>query len=715
MTQCRGTKVDSVVKGSFRWVFRIVVVICALVRGCFSQNQNQQQQLQQQADMNQRIAELYNEFQENPRDADARFNLAWASLIANGIQPHTKDLLKSAFNPYEVDVPLYQNRPYKSFLAAHLIGRYAKELRDSKESQIFLHLAYDISRHKLFPDKGIGDICTHLQLATDLTFYPTSNQEVDESVANVEKWANKLIDLISVQKHQDAHIDVEWLGKSMPGFNRDPYNHCILSLFPLSFYYRADVARIANLFYQMAILAFPKLMYTAQHVKDFDAAQALARAETNNSSTSIVQSCVDRKIRLGVVSSTLSEGHSVSDDFGGVLQRLDRELFDVSYHYVHEKYMGEDAAFLTANPTDTLYHYHQSDTEVLDGAWLRRIGKELEEFRFDMILYLDLTMSTYARRLGMERLAPVQINTHGHPITSGIPRDTMQHFVSWAEAELPLEASQSHYTEELQLIPKGKIHQYYSPRLGKDPEGGRISLVTNFPINHLTRHDFDELPENIRNSSPRDENIHLYICMQQPFKVFPEFDELVCGVLQGDPHGHAILLKEEGHAEIFVQRLTAAGCDMERVHFIPPQPHHRLMALYQLSTVILDSYPAGGCTTSREALELGKAIVTWPARLLGGRWTLGLYKAIGLDESAQDKVISSSKEEYIAKAVALGANKSLREGVETKILEALPNLFGREEAVEEWESILLRVSPVKRCGDVNDSKEEDDALANGEL
>ena len=45
-------------------------------------------------------------------------------------------------------------------------------------------------------------------------------------------------------------------------------------------------------------------------------------------------------------------------------------------------------------------------------------------------------------------------------------------------------------------------------------------------------------------------------------------------------------------------------------------------ALHVVSDVVLDSYPAGGCTTTREALELGKAVVTLPAKYLGARWSL---------------------------------------------------------------------------------------------
>ena len=84
-----------------------------------------------------------------------------------------------------------------------------------------------------------------------------------------------------------------------------------------------------------------------------------------------------------------------------------------------------------------------------------------------------------------------------------------------------------------------------------------------------------------------------------------------------------------------------------------------------------------------------------------------MYNTIGLNADTQARVIANSKEEYIAKAVELATNQSLRQDVETRILEAVPNLFGREEAVEEWEKILLRVSPVKHCNN-NDANSIDD-------
>jgi predicted O-linked N-acetylglucosamine transferase (SPINDLY family) len=61
-------------------------------------------------------------------------------------------------------------------------------------------------------------------------------------------------------------------------------------------------------------------------------------------------------------------------------------------------------------------------------------------------------------------------------------------------------------------LPPCKIHQYYEPRILP----GKVSRMDGQPFGHLTRRDFD-LPENVT----------LYLCMQKPFKVHPEFDHLV--------------------------------------------------------------------------------------------------------------------------------------------------------------------------------------------
>ena len=49
-------------------------------------------------------------------------------------------------------------------------------------------------------------------------------------------------------------------------------------------------------------------------------------------------------------------------------------------------------------------------------------------------------------------------------------------------------------------------------------------------------------------------------------------------------------------------------------------------------------YSAGGCTTTRESLEVGAVVVTLPAPYLGGRWSLAYFQQMGvLDTVAKKK------------------------------------------------------------------------------
>ena len=50
-------------------------------------------------------------------------------------------------------------------------------------------------------------------------------------------------------------------------------------------------------------------------------------------------------------------------------------------------------------------------------------------------------MSSWAHRLAMSKLARVQAVSHGHPVTSGMP--TVDYYVSWQAAELPIEVGGS--------------------------------------------------------------------------------------------------------------------------------------------------------------------------------------------------------------------------------------------------------------------------------
>ena len=119
---------------------------------------------------------------------------------------------------------------------------------------------------------------------------------------------------------------------------------------------------------------------------------------------------------------------------------------------------------------------------------------------------------------------------------------------------------------------------------------------------------------------------------------------------------------------------------------MPQQPHHRLLALYSLADVVLDSYYAGGCTTTREALEVGALVVTLPAKYLGSRWSLAYYSIMGVTD-----LVAKDKRHYAQLAVRMGTDAAAAADVRRRIRENVHLLFERHEAVREWSALLRRI------------------------
>ena len=115
------------------------------------------------------------------------------------------------------------------------------------------------------------------------------------------------------------------------------------------------------------------------------------------------------------------------------------------------------------------------------------------------------------------------------------------------------------------------------------------------------------------------------------------------------------------------------------------------MPLYALSDVILASYPAGGCTTTRESLEVGGMVVTLPARYLGSRWTLAYYSIMGVLD-----LVAKDENEYVETAVRLGTDLNYREKVRFKIQNNMHKLWRQTDAVDEWSKMLERMARFDR-------------------
>lgn len=596
----------------------------------------------------------------NPRNQDAALQLGLLGLESKSHKDQAEGfiLVERAFNPDLVDVPIKMSSPPGMYLAM-VVGRYRWEQKEFDKAFAFFHMANNAAK-----ELQTENICIAMSLATMLHPFPKSVKFADEMMALYFTEAEKFL-----KEYKHPKMDELALSQTVAGSAADPCVHCALSIFHLSFYHRADVARAARLWYRVVTRVWPQLVYTSPNY-------------IGPSSSSESKKCTTEKIRLGIASAFLSPHTSVADDFGGMLQRLDRNEFEITYLSFRQKYNDPTAEFVYENPEDAVLLYDKANDDIMNGAWVTRYHKEVEMLDLDILLYLDHTMSPTVHRMAMARLAKVQATTHGHPLTTGLP--SVDYYISWGAAEI--ETAQDHYVEKLVLLNDTVPHQYYEKR--HDEELGISAVDEENYKSYQDRAKFSEL-------IPEDGN--WYTCMQKPHKFMPEMDELICGIQKSDPDARVILHlpNSEELLNTFKMRLLVAGCNKDRIHFVPALAHHQLLGLYSVSTVILDSYPAGGCTTTREALEMGRAVLTWPSRLLGGRWTYAYYQILGKEE-LNDYLIASSAGDYIMKATALGRDGQLRGRVELMIEQNLHKLYKQDVAVRSWEDVLRQISPVER-------------------
>ena len=76
--------------------------------------------------------------------------------------------------------------------------------------------------------------------------------------------------------------------------------------------------------------------------------------------------------------------------------------------------------------------------------------------------------------------------------------------------------------------------------------------------------------------------------------------------------------------------------------------------------------------------------------------TMVAYYQILNDRVLNDHVIASNADEYVAKAVLLGTNATLRREMEQRIQNSLPNLYESWDAVRSWQQVLLKIAPVEK-------------------
>lgn len=349
-----------------------------------------------------------------------------------------------------------------------------------------------------------------------------------------------------------------------------------------------------------------------------------------------------KRLRIGFISTYFHE-HSVAKTMYGFVRDLPRESFEV---HVFAIAPGGDA--WNARIRAAADKYTELPLDLLQAKSI------ITEARLDIAFFTDIGMDPLTYFLAFWRLAPIQLNSWGHSVTSGI--DTIDYYVSHDEVELP--EAQSHYSEELIRLPGYFMPRYLRPQHPQAPRG------------HRDRRE--------------------YHCPQNLFKLHPDFDATLGAILERDPQGEIVLV-DSGRpwtAQLRQRLQRTLGALAARVRIAPRMAHADFLRHIAAADVVLDPFYFGGCNSSCDAFALAAPVVTLPGFLLPGRFTLGLYREMGIDGA-----VARSPQEYVELALAV-ANS--REELAAKIERRNSVLFDRPDCGRALGAALLEIAERSR-------------------
>jgi tetratricopeptide (TPR) repeat protein/glycosyltransferase involved in cell wall biosynthesis len=336
------------------------------------------------------------------------------------------------------------------------------------------------------------------------------------------------------------------------------------------------------------------------------------------------------KIRIGYVSPHL-KNHNGAKWALGWLKNRDRQAFEV-YSY------------FTGKEPDSTTQQFQQESDVfrhLDGD-LTEVCTQIYADRLHILVFTDIGMHPQTDMLASLRLAPVQCNCWGHPVTSGSPN--IDYYLS-SDLMEP-DNAQTHYSEKLIRLPNLGFC-YPQPLL---------------PQARKTRADFD-LPD----------DAVIYLSCQSLFKYLPQYDDIFVGIAKRSPSARFVFICHHLSKFIttqFQQRLWGAfarsGLDAEQYCTILPRQVKTddYLNLLLVADVYLDTPGWSGGNTTLEAIACGLTVVTLPGEFMRGRHSYAMLKILGIEET-----IAHTEADYIDIAVRLGEDLYWRQEIAQKMEE----------------------------------------------
>ena len=361
---------------------------------------------------------------------------------------------------------------------------------------------------------------------------------------------------------------------------------------------------------------------------------------------------MEKRIRLGIVSADIRL-HSVwMALIKGWFRSFDPERFEL-------------VVFSLSDRTDPETSWARSKSDVFVGGpkTLSQWVAAMREQNCEILLYPAVGLHPTALQLACLRLAPVQINTWGHPDTSGLP--TLDYYVS-ADCFEPADA-QDHYSEQLVLLPHlgNRILPLAVP--SSDPGLAAMNIDLERPI---------------------------LVCPGSPFKYQPGHDHVFADIAQRVPEVQLVFFRPAvaALADLLQVRISevfeAAGLNatdhVRLVRWLNFNEYHYVL---RHADVLLDTIGFSGYNTAVQAMECGLPLVTREGRFLRGRLASGVLRRMELTE-----LIVKSNADYVNLVVRLVTDRDYKAHIRHEIQQRRSVLFDDQSAMGPLQDFLESVA-----------------------
>jgi hypothetical protein len=271
----------------------------------------------------------------------------------------------------------------------------------------------------------------------------------------------------------------------------------------------------------------------------------------------------------------------------------------------------------------------------------------LQNCDFQVIYFPDIGMSDASILLANLRLAPLQICSPGHSVsTFGAEID---YFISGADVERP-ENPEGNYSERLVLLPgMGVVHNRPEYQLRGLKKQNPVLLINVPAWCQKLNYPYVQTLKKILETS------------KTKFKL---------RVFTGNS-----LLRSNDYMPFYREITSQLG--PENVEIVPPLTYPDYMAQMEQADLTFDAYHFGGCNTVSDSLFVGVPMLCWE----GDKW----YNRIGpemLRRANLPECVVTTQEQYIERALQLIDDESYRDGLRQRLSQVNLDqaIYARDDA-----------------------------------